>query len=102
VKHFVLMYELVSDYVTRRAPLRAAHLALAQASVERDELQLGGALVEEPLGLLLFKAETAELVERFAAQDPYVVHGVVKAYRIREWAVAVGRLGREALTPART
>lgn len=96
MKHFVLLYTFGEDYLTRRAPVRDAHLALARASVARDELQLGGALGDEPTGLLVFKAESAQTVERFAAEDPYVTHGVAKSYRIREWVTVVGR---DALTP---
>jgi uncharacterized protein len=95
MKHFVLIYEFVADYLTQRTAHRAEHLALARASVARDELQLGGALVDEAAGLLLFKADSADVAERFAAADPYVKHGVVKAYRVREWMTVVGR---DALT----
>lgn len=91
MKHFVLIYDFAADYVSRRAPFRAEHLTLARSYAERDALQLGGALLEEPLGLLLFKAETAEVAERFAREDPYVKHGVVTAYRVREWTTVVGR-----------
>jgi len=91
MKHFVLFYEYTPDFATRRAPHRAAHLELARASVARQELQLGGALVEEPGALLVFKADSPAVVEQFVAQDPYVTHGVVTAYRIREWTTVVGR-----------
>jgi uncharacterized protein len=90
MKHFVLIYEFDAAFLTTRAPHRAAHLALANASVARDELQLGGALVDEPTGLLLFKAVNAGVVEAFAASDPYVTHGVVRSYRVREWTTVVG------------
>lgn len=90
MKHFVLFYDYVPDFLTLRAPYRAEHLQLARASVARDELQLGGALVEEPLGLLLFKTPTADVVSEFVAKDPYVLHGVVKSHRIREWTTVVG------------
>ena len=95
MKHFVLIYEFVPDYLSRRAPFRAEHLALARAAAERDEVQLGGALIDEPGGLVLFKAETSATAEAFAAADPYVRHGIVRAYRIREWKTVVGR---DALT----
>jgi uncharacterized protein YciI len=91
MRHYVLFYEYVPDFVSRRAPYRAEHLERARASVERDELQLGGALVDEPLALLVFKAPSAEVVEQFAATDPYVLHGVVTAYRVREWTTVVGQ-----------
>jgi uncharacterized protein YciI len=95
MKHFVLIYDFASDYVSRRVPFRDEHLALARASAERNALQLAGALVEEPLALLLFKAESPGVAEQFAQEDPYVRHGVVTAYRVREWATVVGR---DALT----
>jgi uncharacterized protein YciI len=90
MRHFVLFYDYVPDFVTLRAPYRAEHLQLARASVARDELQLGGALVDEPLGLLLFKTATADPVREFVAKDPYVLHGLVRSYRIREWTTVVG------------
>jgi uncharacterized protein len=95
VKHFVLVYEFAQDFLTRRAAFRAEHLALARAAAERGELQLGGALVDEPTGLLLFKGESAAVAEGFAAADPYVINGVVERYRVREWTTVVGR---DALT----
>jgi hypothetical protein len=93
--HFILIYEFVPDYLSRRAAFRAEHLALARASAERDELQLGGALMDEPTGLLLFKAESIAVVEAFVARDPYVLNGVVREHRAREWITVVGR---DALT----
>ena len=39
--HYLLIYELVPDYVARRAPLRADHLRHAWAANERGELVLG-------------------------------------------------------------
>src|SRR5262245_17687405 len=91
MKHFVLFYDYPLDFRDRRAPHRAAHLEHARASVARDELQLGGAFVDDPpLGMLLFKAERAEVAEAFATKDPYVVIGVVLAWRVREWVTVVG------------
>lgn len=91
MKHFLLFYDYVPDYLERRAPLRATHLELARASVARDELQLGGAVTgEPPLGLLLFKGESAQVAEEFARADPYVRNGVVASWRVREWTTVVG------------
>lgn len=95
MKHFLLIYDFAADFVSRRGPFRAEHLELARASAERGELQLAGALADEPLGLLLFKAASAEPAERFAQSDPYVMNGVVTSYRVREWTTVVGR---DALT----
>jgi uncharacterized protein YciI len=91
MKHFLLFYDYVTDYLERRAPLRPAHLELCRASVARDELQLGGAAPgEPPLGVLLFKGESAQVAEDFARGDPYVREGVVASWRVREWTTVVG------------
>jgi uncharacterized protein YciI len=44
--HWLLLYELVDDYLDRRTPLRPEHLALAQAAHERGELVMAGALAQ--------------------------------------------------------
>ncbi len=92
MKHFLLIYQYVPDYLEKRAPLRPAHLDHAQASVARGELQLGGAVPQDepPFGLLLFKAESASVAEAFARSDPYVTKGVVASWRVREWLTVVG------------
>lgn len=95
MKHFVLIYEFAPDFMTTREAFRPKHLAHARASAARDELQLGGRLSDEPTGLVLFKAESAAVAEQFAADDPYVINGVVRSYRVREWTTVVGR---DALT----
>ena len=44
MKHFLLMYDVVADYVERRIPFRAEHIALARAAKARGDLFLAGAL----------------------------------------------------------
>jgi uncharacterized protein YciI len=92
MKHFLLIYDYAPDYLEKRAAVRPAHLALANASVARDELQLGGAVPQDdpPFGLLLFKGETAAVAEDFARADPYTSQGVVRSWRVREWITVVG------------
>ncbi len=99
MKHFVLFYDYPADFRERRALHRAMHLEHAKGSVARDELQLGGAFAEDdpPLGMFLFKAETPQIAEDFARVDPYVLNGVVKSWRVREWVTVVGE---SALTKA--
>ena len=97
MKHFLLIYDYAPDYLEKRAAVRPAHLEMANASVARDELQLGGAVPngDPAFGLLLFKSETAQVAEDFARADPYTSQGVVKAWRVVEWITVVGR---DALT----
>ena len=89
--HYLLYYDVVPDYAERRASFRAQHLARAWAAVERGELILGGALADPMDGaLLLFNCDSVAAVEAFARGDPYVVHGLVRHWRIREWTTVVG------------
>jgi uncharacterized protein YciI len=89
--HYLLFYDVVPDYLERRAPLRAAHLAHAQAAHARGELILGGALADPVDGaVLLFHGNSPAAAEAFAASDPYVTHGLVTLWRVRAWAT-VGR-----------
>ncbi|MBW3631150.1 MAG: hypothetical protein KY464_17910 [Gemmatimonadetes bacterium] len=89
--HYLLFYEVVDDYVERRAPLRAAHLRHARAAHARGELLLGGALADPPDGaVLLFRGESPAAAREFAEDDPYVIEGLVTAWRVREWTTVVG------------
>ncbi len=91
MKHFILFYEVVPDYVERRVPFRAEHLALAKAAAERGELRLGGAYTEPADGaVLVFRGEDDGAARRFVEADPYVRNGLVTAWRIRSWTVVVG------------
>jgi uncharacterized protein YciI len=89
--HYLLMYDLVDDYVERRQPLRPAHLSHARKFVERGELLLGGALAEPvDTAVLLFRGESPAAATAFAAADPYVLQGLVKSWRVRPWSTVIG------------
>ncbi len=97
--HFLLFYDLAPDYLDRRAEFRSAHLELAWASHGRGELVLGGAL-QDPVdtAVLLFRADSAAVVEQFAEVDPYVRNGLVVGWRVRPWTTVAGET---AATPVR-
>ena len=98
--HYLLIYDASDDYVERRAPLRAAHLAHARAALARGELVLGGALANPPDGaILLFRGDSPAAAEAFAASDPYVRNGLVTRWRVREWTTVVGRDAEVPLPP---
>ena len=89
--HYLLLYDLVDDYVDRRKPLRSAHLAHAKAFVDRGELVLGGALADPVDGaVLLFRGDTPDAANAFATADPYVRDGLVKRWRVRPWTTVIG------------
>jgi uncharacterized protein len=87
---WLLQYDVVDDYLERRAPLRDEHLALVRAVHERGELVLAGALADPVDGaVLVFRADDPAPVEAFVAADPYVREGLITAWRIRSWSVVV-------------
>jgi len=89
--HYLLIYDVVDDYVNRRASFRSAHLALAREAVARGELVLGGAFANPPDGaVLVFKGSSPDVAESFAKNDPYVLNGLVTRWRVREWTTVVG------------
>src|SRR5262245_49619102 len=95
--HYLLMYDVVDDYVARRDEYRSAHLERAWAASARGELVLGGALANPVDGaVLLFKSDSPSVAENFAKVDPYVTNGLVKNWRVREWNTVAGA---EASTP---
>jgi 2-Cys peroxiredoxin 5 len=96
LRQYALFYTYVPNALAKRAPLRPAHLALANEWKKSGKLQQAGAMVaEEPLGgLLTFHAARSD-VERFARSDPYVsaAEPIVSEYKIREWSVVIGAAG---------
>ena len=97
--YYLLMYDLVPDYLERRTAYRLAHFELAKAAVARGELCLGGALAEPAeSALLLFQGDSPAAAERFAKEDPYVLNGIVTQWQIRPWTVVVGA-GVAAIEP---
>ncbi len=89
--HFLLIYDLAPDYLDRRAEFRGVHLRLAWEAAERDELLLGGALADPvDQAILLFQGEDAAVAEGFARADPYVLQGLVREWRVRQWLTVAG------------
>lgn len=97
--HYLMIYDYSSDYLERRGAFREEHLRLAWEAVDRGELILGGAFAEPADGAaLIFRCDSPDVAERFAAADPYVKNGLVTAYRVRPWTTVVGP---DADTPVR-
>ncbi len=98
--HFLVIYEYTDDYLERREPHRAAHLAYAWAAQERGELFLGGAITEPPCGaVIIFDCDGPEVAEEFVRHDPYVINNVVKSWQIRPWTTVVGEHAKNPVRP---
>lgn len=97
--HYLLFYDVVEDYVARRAALRDAHLSRVWAAAERGDLVLAGALAGPIDGaVLLFQGSSPDVAESFARTDPYVTGGLVTRWRVREWTTVAGE---KAATPVK-
>jgi uncharacterized protein YciI len=89
--HYLLMYDVSDDYLSRRPAFRDAHLAHAWAAADRGELLLAGALAEPVDGaVLLFDGDSPAVAEAFARDDPFVKAGLVVRWRVRPWQTVVG------------
>jgi uncharacterized protein len=89
--YYALFYEVVDNFVERRAPFREEHLQLADQANRRGELVLAGALAEPADGaLIIFRGEGPAVASSFAQNDPYVRNGLVKRWEVRPWTVVVG------------
>jgi uncharacterized protein YciI len=83
---WVLIYELVEDYLERRSAFRSEHLELVRAAHERGDLLLAGALADPyDRALLVFSADGAQAAAAFAVVDPYVTNGLVASWSVRQW-----------------
>jgi uncharacterized protein YciI len=102
MNYYALLYELVDDMVTRRAPFREEHLRLAREARERGDLVLAGALAEPvDRALLVFHVDDKSKVESFARKDPYVLNGLARKWEVRPWNVVVGNENAaSSVTPA--
>ena len=89
--YFLLLYDVVDDYLERRAAFREEHLALAREAHGRGELVLAGALADPADGaVLVFRGGDGSVAERFVERDPYVRNGLVSRWRVRPWTVVIG------------
>ncbi len=91
--HYLLIYELSTDYLERRGEFRDEHLKLAWDAHKNGNLILGGALQEPAdLAFLLFEGDSPKAAENFAKNDPYIKNGLIKKWKVRPWMTVVGKM----------
>jgi len=99
--HYLLIYDVVPDYVERRGQFRDQHLRLAWQASDRGEIILAGALGNPVDGAaLLFSGDSAEVARNFARNDPYVKNGLVTRWQVREWTTVAGPAAAKPTKPA--
>lgn len=88
----LLHYDYVPDIVERRDPFRPGHLAAIEEAVADGRMVAAGAVGTPPSGGLLVFADVGdEVIRTYAEADPYVVAGLVTAWRIETWTVVAAR-----------
>ncbi|MCL6523062.1 MAG: YciI family protein [Thermoflavifilum sp.] len=89
--YYVLLYDVVTDYVERRKPFREAHLKLIREMYEQGYVVMAGALDNPPdRAILVFYTADTSIIKQFIERDPYVQNGLVTHWEIRPWNVVVG------------
>jgi uncharacterized protein YciI len=82
---YVLLYESAEDVASRAPAHFPAHRARLDAFHGRGDLLMVGTFGdpqrEGSMGIFTSRAAA----EEFVADDPFVRHGVVRAWQIREW-----------------
>lgn len=71
---------------------RPAHRGYLRELLAEGKVLASGAYVDadNPGALLIFQADSAGAVAELLRIDPFMVHGLVAAADIREWAQAMG------------
>ena len=83
---FVLIGRDGADGPALRKQHRDAHLANLRPLADAGRVVYAGPLLDEaqqPCGsLIVFEAESLDAARRFAATDPYVVHGIFASHEL--------------------
>jgi uncharacterized protein len=87
--YYLLLYDYIDEVLERRPAFRAAHLELLGELHADGKVRMAGAL-SEPVDGAVIVCRERETAEWLAEHDPYVLNGLVKAHRIREWNVVIG------------
>jgi uncharacterized protein len=80
---YVLFYESGDDVAAKAAEYFPAHRARIDEFHSRGVLLMVGPFSDRDGAMSVFT--TREAAEEFAAADPFVVNGLVRSWRIREW-----------------
>jgi uncharacterized protein YciI len=84
---YVVSYESAED-VRAKAPIHfPAHRARWQEFRDRGELVMIGTFSDLSGAMGIFT--TREAAEEFVKGDPFVLHGVVRSWQIKEWNEAI-------------
>jgi uncharacterized protein YciI len=87
---YVVLYHSAEDVAAKAPAHFPAHLARIHEFRDRGEILSIGTFADpqEQGAMAIFP--TREAAEAFVADDPFLLHGVVKDHEIREWTDIIG------------
>lgn len=87
---YLLIYQLVDNYLEAREAYRADHFLHVKASQAKGAFFLGGAFDGAKEAGLLFKVEDIKEIEEFVNNDPYYLAGLVTSWEAKLWHIVIG------------
>lgn len=88
---WVLLYES-ADNIAERAPQHfPAHAARLEEFRQRGDLLLVGTFADAQADGSMSVFSSREGAEEFVSEDPFIINGVIRGYRLLEWNEIYGR-----------
>jgi uncharacterized protein YciI len=85
IMKYVLLYNSTPDFMEKVPQHLEAHQALWRTFHADKRLLMVGPFNDPPLGDAMAVFATRDAAEEFVSLDPFVAHGIVAQWTIREW-----------------
>jgi uncharacterized protein len=82
---YAMFYEPADDFLPKARRYGAAHRARLEQFHARGSLLLAGPFLDPQDGSAMGIFTSRQAAEEFIDGDPFVLHGVVRSWRVREW-----------------
>jgi len=98
--HYLLRYSYVEGIDALREPHRDKHLTDLWTQADAGRVVLAGG-AGDPIaeGIIVWDVEDPQVIHDFAAQDAYMVAGLITGYDVVPWRTVVGDLAATPLRP---
>ena len=97
---YVMFYEPADDFLPKARRYGAAHRARLEQFHARGLLLLAGPLLDPMDGSAMGVFTSREAAEGFVSGDPFMLHGVVRSRRIRQWDEFLDRPDDQSISGA--
>ncbi|AKG74505.1 YciI family protein [Salinicoccus halodurans] len=82
MKYFAVFLPMKDEQKSK--DFRAQHLEFLSAGREEGSILMNGRFIDGAGGLVIYKGESLETVEKLVNTDPYIINGA-RNYEIHEW-----------------